>query len=259
MAEKAHSADRAGPEAGASRPPRHHVQLLVSQWCHSCPAAEQVWRQVAEERDIRFAVVDMAQPEGRELVARLRLKSVPSVIVDGALAAVGVQSPAEARALVADAPPRPRGVAYHAGIMLARDNRAFIVSSMGYLLLAGVALLLAGGWLPGGSGRTVGAHLFGAGCATMLIFGLGAHMLPRFTGRPVRGGAWGWVQLALAHAGVLGLAGGPLAGSVAAHAAGGAALVSALLVFLLRVWPALWGEDEPVPPGAVRIVPLSPR
>ena len=235
------------------------VVLLVSEWCPTCPAAEQVWRQVAAERDIRFSVLDMAQPEGRELVARLRLKSVPSLIIDGALVAVGTQSPAEARELVAHAPPRPKGVAYHAGIMLSRDNRAFIVSSMGYLLLSGVALLLAPGWLPGGAQRTLGVHLLGAGAVTMLIFGLGAHMLPRFTGRPVRGGAWGWGQLALAHAGVLGLGLGAIGGGLRLTAVGGAALVSALLVFLVRVWPALWKDDTAARPGTVRIVPLSPR
>ncbi len=238
---------------------RKDVVLLVSEWCPTCPAAEQVWRQVAAERDIRFTVLDMAQPEGRALVARLRLKSVPSLIVDGVLVAVGVQSPAEARELVADAPPRPKGVAYHAGIMLSRDNRAFVVSSMAYLLLSGAALLVDGGWLGAGAQRTLGVHLLGAGAVTMLIVGLGAHMLPRFTGRPVRGGAWGWVNLALAHAGALGLAAGALGGGIAPLATGGAALVAGLLVFLVRAWPALWGHDESAPAGTIRIVPLSPR
>lgn len=84
------------------------VQLMISQWCPTCPRAEQVWHQVAQERSFEFALVDVGQPEGRELAARLNLRSVPSVVVDGVLKAVGVQALEEARALVAAAPPRPR-------------------------------------------------------------------------------------------------------------------------------------------------------
>jgi uncharacterized protein involved in response to NO len=82
------------------------VELLVSHWCPTCPAAEAVWRQVAAERDVAFAVVDLSRPEGRELAARLHVRSVPSTVVDGVLASVGVPAPDEARALIAAAPPR---------------------------------------------------------------------------------------------------------------------------------------------------------
>jgi len=81
------------------------VELLVSDWCPTCPAAEAVWRQVASERRIDFAVLDVAKPEGREIVARLHLRTVPSTVIDGVLRGVGVQSLEEARALVAAAPP----------------------------------------------------------------------------------------------------------------------------------------------------------
>ena len=242
-----------------TRAARHHVQLLVSEWCPTCPAAEQVWRQMAEERDIRFSVVDMAQPEGRELVARLRLKSVPSVIVDGVLTAVGAQTPAQARALVADAPPRPRGTAHHAGIMLSRDNRAFIVSAMAWLA-AGAALLLVQGGLPAaGAPRAAALHVLLAGAVLMLIYGLGAHMLPRFTGQPVRSGGWAWLQLALANLGALGLAGGPLAPGTGPWIAGGIAATLALALFLWRMWPALDGRPPPQTGDAIRIVPVSQR
>ncbi|MGN2391856.1 thioredoxin family protein [Pelomicrobium sp. G1] len=220
------------------------VQLLVSEWCPTCPSAEAVWRQVAAEKDIRFAVVDLAQPEGRELASRLRIKTVPAVVIDGKLAAVGVQSPAEARALVAAAPPRPKGRAYHVGMMLSRDNRAFVVSAMGYLVLSGLALLLQGTLLADGATRPVAMHLFGAGFVLMLIYGLGAHMLPRFTGNPIRGGAWAWLQLALAHAGVVAYASGFLLGSRWLAVAGSLGMWLALAVFAGRILPVLKGTEE---------------
>jgi len=43
------------------------VELLVSDWCPTCPAAEAVWRRVAAEKDIDYAVLDLAQPEGKRL------------------------------------------------------------------------------------------------------------------------------------------------------------------------------------------------
>jgi uncharacterized protein involved in response to NO len=82
------------------------VDLLVSHWCPTCPAAEAIWRQVAGERAIDFAVVDVSKPEGREIVSKLNLRTVPSTVIDGVLQGVGVQSLDEARALVAAAPRR---------------------------------------------------------------------------------------------------------------------------------------------------------
>jgi uncharacterized protein involved in response to NO len=82
------------------------VELLVSHWCPTCPAAEAIWRQVAAERAIDFAVVDVSKPEGREIVSKLNVRSVPSTVIEGVLQAVGVPSLEAARGLVAAAPPR---------------------------------------------------------------------------------------------------------------------------------------------------------
>mgnify|MGYP001328267855 CR=1 FL=1 len=35
------------------------VQLLVSEWCTPCRAAEEAWRQVAQRKDIAFEVLDV--------------------------------------------------------------------------------------------------------------------------------------------------------------------------------------------------------
>jgi glutaredoxin len=82
------------------------VELLVSEWCASCHDAERIWREVAQKKQIDFAVVDMGQPEGRQLATRLRIRSIPAVVVDGELKHIGLLDRTAATALVADAPER---------------------------------------------------------------------------------------------------------------------------------------------------------
>jgi len=77
------------------------VQLLVSESCAPCDQAEKVWRQVAAERALDFSVVNLAGPEGQVLADRLRLKTIPALVIDGRLIAIGVQSVEEARSLIA--------------------------------------------------------------------------------------------------------------------------------------------------------------
>jgi len=76
------------------------VQLLVSETCAPCHQAEKIWREVASDLSLDFAVVDMEGPLGREIAERLKLKTIPAVVVDGDLVAIGVQSREEARELV---------------------------------------------------------------------------------------------------------------------------------------------------------------
>ena len=82
------------------------VQLVVSDSCNPCDQAEAVWRVVAAERELDFSVVNLGRPEGQQLAQRLRLRTVPALVIDDKLVAIGVQSPVEARALVARAPLR---------------------------------------------------------------------------------------------------------------------------------------------------------
>ena len=185
------------------------VQLLVSEWCPSCHQAEMVWQQLAGERTIRFRVVDMAQPEGRELVQRLRIRSVPAVVVDGELAAVGLLDRAGALALVPTAAPKAASATRHIGLGFAASTRAALIAAEAYLSLAGFFLMLEA-WR-GGAGLTTGGafhpgalHLFTLGFLSFFIYGLGEHMLPRFTGRPLPMGVWSWAQQGLAHAGAIG-------------------------------------------------------
>jgi thioredoxin-like negative regulator of GroEL len=82
------------------------VELLVSDACDPCDQAEKVWRGVAAELELDFSVVNLDRPEGRQLAERLQLQTIPALVVDGVLVAIGVQSAEEARALVSRAPLR---------------------------------------------------------------------------------------------------------------------------------------------------------
>ncbi len=228
------------------------VELLVSEWCQSCHQAEKVWRQVAEEKAIDFAVVDMGQPEGKELVSRLRLKTIPALVIDGELKGIGVQTLGEAREWVAGAADKGKTSVQHAGLSLSLDNRMFVISSMVYLLLAGLSLPLRGALLGDGVLRLPLLHLFTIGFMLLLSYGVGAHMLPRFMGQPIRSGVWSWVQLALTHGGLLLLVAGFLL-SPRIGVAGAVLLWLSLLLFAVRLWPVLWPAENPVPEGVVKM------
>ena len=212
------------------------VELLVSEWCVTCPAAEAVWRTVAAEKDIDYAVLDLAQPEGKRLARELRIRSVPALVIDGELKAVGVVPLGEARKLVASARDRAAGAARHVGLLLGRDERLFALSAMIFLLASGITMLAAGSLL-----APAPMHLFG-GFVLCLIYALGAHMLPRFTGRPIRAGAWSHAQLVFADVGIATFAlGSPLAG--------GALLWLSLALFTARIAPLLF-VGRPTGPAA---------
>ncbi len=79
------------------------VRLLVSKWCPVCPQAEQVWNEVARRQPIDYQALDIAEPAGRALVANLRVRTVPALVVDGKLVAVGLQSLGDALKIVQQA------------------------------------------------------------------------------------------------------------------------------------------------------------
>jgi hypothetical protein len=217
------------------------VQLLVSEWCVPCRSAEDVWRGVARKKAIAFEVLDVGQPEGRAIVARLGVRTVPSTVIDGTLRHLGVPSTSEAMDLVAEAHDREAEGAriHYVGLTLEATSRWAIASAVVYLTLAGVTLLFGDG-IVGETPRAAAAlHAFGMGFIAFFTFGLGEHFLPRFTGAPILGGATAWTQLGLAHAGALLL----IAGLVTDHRpmvlVGGALAWVAFALFALRLGPVL--------------------
>jgi thiol-disulfide isomerase/thioredoxin len=227
------------------------VQLLVSEWCAPCRAADEVWRRVAEEKAISFEVLDVAQPEGRAVVAPRGIRTVPATVIDGELKHVGVPSRGEALQLVAAAPERAPSSLRHVGLTLEPTSRAAIAAAALYLALAASALVLAGGIVGDPPWRPAAVHVFGLGFVSFFIFGLGEHLLPRFTGAPIRMGAAAWLQQLVGHAGTLLLASGLYGGSRSVALGGGVLAWLALALFAARLWPVLWPGATAAPSETV--------
>src|SRR5665647_991051 len=156
------------------------VQLLVSEWCAPCRSAEEVWRGVAQKKAIAFEVLDVGQPEGRAIVARLGIKTVPSSVVDGMLRHLGVPTHKEAMGIVSAAPDREADAqAHYVGLTLEATSGWAITSAAIYLALTGAALVLGGGIAGDAPWRAAALHAFGLGFVVFMIFGLGDHLLPR--------------------------------------------------------------------------------
>jgi heme/copper-type cytochrome/quinol oxidase subunit 1 len=116
-------------------------------------------------------------------------------------------------------------------------NRWFIAAALAYALLGGLvglAWLLNPALLPPLALRAH-AHLMLVGFVGMTVFGVGLHVLPRFTGRTLFSERVADAQFWLANLGLLALVSGWLAGLRAVASAGGAALWLAFALFALIV------------------------
>lgn len=121
-------------------------------------------------------------------------------------------------------------------IMLPR-NRLFIALALVYALLGG---LLGLAWLAHPAGfpaltLRAHAHLMLVGFVGMMIFGVGLHVLPRFTGHNLFSERLADAQFWLANLGLLAMVLGWLFAIPSASSAGGAALWLAFALFALNV------------------------
>lgn len=76
------------------------LQLLVSQWCPTCPAAEKVWSEAAAREGLALEVLDVGRPEGRRIVIDLGVRTVPAMVIDGKLRSLGSCTLGEAMAML---------------------------------------------------------------------------------------------------------------------------------------------------------------
>jgi len=116
-------------------------------------------------------------------------------------------------------------------------NRWFVAAALAYALLGG---LLGLAWLAFPAAMPplalrAHAHLMLAGFVGMMVFGIGLHVLPRFTGRPLLSERLADLQFALVNLGLLALVAGWLGGSHLAVSSGGGLLWAGLLAFAVNV------------------------
>ncbi|MEO5693562.1 MAG: hypothetical protein ABIQ72_10595 [Usitatibacter sp.] len=116
-------------------------------------------------------------------------------------------------------------------------NRWFIAAALAYALLGGLiglAWLAFPGKLPALALRAH-AHLMLAGFIGMMVFGIGLHVLPRFTGHALFSERLADAQFVLANLGLVGMVVGWLAGALAWVAAGGALLWAGFVFFAVNI------------------------
>ncbi|MDE2003978.1 MAG: cbb3-type cytochrome c oxidase subunit I [Betaproteobacteria bacterium] len=116
-------------------------------------------------------------------------------------------------------------------------NRWFIAAALAYALLGGLlglAWLAFPGKLPALAPRAH-AHLMLVGFVGMMIFGVGLHVLPRFTGRTLFSERLADAQFALANLGLLAMVAGWLAGVPVAAVTGGVLLWAGFALFAINV------------------------
>ena len=115
-------------------------------------------------------------------------------------------------------------------------NRWFIAAALLYALLGGLVALA---WLafPGALAPLAlraHAHLMLVGFVGMMVFGIGLHILPRFTGHPLFSERMADVQFAFANIGLLLMVAGWLAGMRALATTGGGLVWAAFLMFAIN-------------------------
>jgi glutaredoxin len=76
------------------------LQLLVSKWCPTCPAAERVWSEAATREGLTLEVLDVGNPDGRRVAVDLGIRTVPATVIDGKLRALGTCTVSQAVALL---------------------------------------------------------------------------------------------------------------------------------------------------------------
>jgi cbb3-type cytochrome oxidase subunit 1 len=116
-------------------------------------------------------------------------------------------------------------------------NRWFIAAALVYALLGG---LLGLAWLafplalPALALRAH-AHMMLAGFVGMMVFGVGLHVLPRFTGRNLFSERLADAQFVLVNVGLVAMVLGWLGGARSAVGAGGALLWAGFVLFAVNV------------------------
>ena len=116
-------------------------------------------------------------------------------------------------------------------------NRWFVAAALVYALAGGLLGLF---WLafPGALSPfalRAHAHLMLVGFVGMMIFGVGLHVLPRFTGRTLFSERLADVQFVLANVGLVAMVGGWLATITAGVRTGGLLLWASFVLFAINV------------------------
>jgi len=76
------------------------VQLVYTKFCVYCPSAKLIFKQLKEKYNFDYQEIDAESPEGQKLVQKFNIMAVPTIIVDGKVAFVGLPNKEKAEAAV---------------------------------------------------------------------------------------------------------------------------------------------------------------
>lgn len=77
-----------------------HIQLLIASWCSSCQRAQKIWTDICARHGLALEILDLDTPAGEAVTHRHHLKIMPAVLIDDQPRAIGVQTEAEAEAVL---------------------------------------------------------------------------------------------------------------------------------------------------------------
>ena len=77
------------------------VTLVYATWCHNCPKAKKLWKDLSSSYDLDYVEVDVESDEGKRLVGKYSIMGVSTTIIDGEVDFVGVPSQNDAIATIA--------------------------------------------------------------------------------------------------------------------------------------------------------------
>jgi thioredoxin 1 len=72
------------------------VTLIHASWCTACPATRRLWKDLKSEHDFEYEEIDVETPEGQTLIDKYGIAGVPTTIIDGRVAFVGLPKKADA-------------------------------------------------------------------------------------------------------------------------------------------------------------------
>ena len=76
------------------------VQLLTLKTCVYCPSAKKMWQDLKKDHSFDYEEIDATSDKGQDLVQRHGVMSVPTTIIDGKVAFVGVPEKGKAEKAV---------------------------------------------------------------------------------------------------------------------------------------------------------------
>jgi len=78
------------------------VQLVYTKHCMYCPPTKALFKELEQKHKFEYEEIDAASEEGQKLVQKFDIMTVPTIIVDGKVAFVGLPTKEKAEAAVKD-------------------------------------------------------------------------------------------------------------------------------------------------------------